>query len=91
MIQCDARSIYVFKTSVFLGFGDIFRGAERAIHIVNCVLFSKLIYSISFIVSIFVFLNNMLCKFIFIYGRFNLKNTAYILYLLDVITGVSFL
>ena len=31
MMYCDARSIYVLKTMRLLEFGEIFRGAERAI------------------------------------------------------------
>ena len=31
-MQRDARSIYVLKTMEFLDFGEIFRGAERAIY-----------------------------------------------------------
>ena len=30
MMQCDTRSIYVLKIIEIIGFGVIFRGAERA-------------------------------------------------------------
>ena len=41
--------------------------------ILYCVVFSTFIHLISFIVSIFVFLDNILYNFIFIYGCFSLK------------------
>ena len=47
--------------------------------ILYCLVFSTLVHLISFIVSISVFLDNLLYNFIFIYGCFSLKKTAYIL------------